>query len=248
MPALFSAFPGIAACFGRTRMIAATTCAGTPSIRCANASSPAATWAVVASPIDPAGLLGSMPPAESHFREHQRLLGPRAGRDGVVADPQGWPQGRPRSSGRAPGLLPPRQLPRSVDQPHRAERGRGAQRYPHIDRLPGHPRGPRPYAASPVGCALVLVPRQSLLNGSRSGHDSARSRSRWVLNLPPALTEPRGRRQRCLLASTQPARRDVGSLRARGHAPHPGGPLLALCPRHVAGAPFWPSVFEVSDV
>ncbi|CCK32116.1 hypothetical protein BN159_7737 [Streptomyces davaonensis JCM 4913] len=228
VPALIPAYPGITACFGRARTIAATTCAGTPSMKCANASSPAAALAVAANPIDHAGLLRNTPPAEVPFREHQCLPGPRAGR--------------------APGLLPPRQLPHSVHQPHRAERSRGAQRYPHLDRLPGHPRRPRPCAAHTVGCGLALVPRQSLLHGSRPRHGSARSRNRWVLNLPPAPIEQRGRRQRDRLAAAQRARRDVGTLRSPGPALPPCGPLPAPCPRHVAGAPFWQSVPEVSDV
>lgn len=158
MPALFPALAGMTAHVGRARPIAVTNHAGN--------SSPVALTAQVPKsrrPSDPMGRAGFSADthlAETPFREHQGPPGSRTGRGGVAADPQGRPQGQPRSRGRAPRLLSPRQLARSDHQPCHGERGRDDQRDPHLDRPSGHPRVPGPYAASPVGCGLVPVPRR----------------------------------------------------------------------------------------
>lgn len=176
MPAPFPALAGMTAHLGRARTNAVTSCAGAPSFRRAVASSPAATRVIAADPIGNAGPLGRTRPAETQFCEHHCLPGCCAGRHGVVADPQRRPQGRPRNSGRAPRLLSPRQLACSVHQPRRTECGRDDQRDPYIDRPPGHPRGPGPNAASPVGCGQARVPRRPLPPKSRPARCGPRPR------------------------------------------------------------------------
>lgn len=178
LPALFPALAGMTAHLGRTRTNAVASCTGARSVRCADASSPAATRAIATDPIGNAESPGRTHPAETQFREHHCLPGCPAGRHGVATDPQRRPQSRPRNSSRAPRFLSARQLARSVHQPRRTECGRDDQRDPHIDRPPGHPRGPGPYAASPVGCALVRVSRRPLPPESRPGRHWCRARSR----------------------------------------------------------------------
>lgn len=176
VPALFPALAGMTAHLGRTPTKAVASCTGAPSVRRADASSPPATQAIAVDPIGNAGSLGRTHPAETQFREHHCLPGCCAGRHGVAADPQRRPQGRPRNSGCAPRLLSSRQLTRSVHQPRRTKCGRDDQRDPHIDRPPGHPRGPGPYAASPVGCGLACVPRRPLPPESRPARRGSRAR------------------------------------------------------------------------
>lgn len=107
--------------------------------------------------------LGNALPIALPSHDHQSLPGCCAVRSGVAAGPQWRTQGRPRSSGRTPRLLSPRKLARSVHQPRRRGRGRDDQRDPYVGRPSGHPRGPGPCAAHPVGCGLMCVPRWSLL-------------------------------------------------------------------------------------
>lgn len=178
VPALFPALSGMTAHLGRARTNAVVSCASAPSGRGADASSSAAAQVIAADLTSNAGSPGRTPPADIRFRKHQRFPGCCAGRDGVASDPQRRPQGRSCNSGCAPRVLSPRKLVRSVHQPCRTECGRGRQRDPYIDRPSGQRSEPRPYAAPPVGCGLVRVPRRPLPAESRPGQRCSPARSR----------------------------------------------------------------------
>lgn len=178
MPALFPALAGVTAYRGRAWIIEATSCAGIPT--------PADSPVIAAQLIGHVRFLGNIPPAETRFREHHPLLGPCAGRDGVATDQQRRPQGRPCRSSRTPRFPSPRQLARTVHQQCCGERGRDGQQGPHIDRPPGHPRAPGPYAASPVGRGPVRVPRRPRPPASRHGRHCLRTLCRCAARPVPA--------------------------------------------------------------